>query len=218
MNNYIIYKHTSPNGKIYIGLTNKSLEKRWKLGYKHNKYFTDAINKYGSENFKHEIIYSGLTHIEAEKKEIETIALFRSNEREYGYNLTSGGGGRLGYKHTEASKRKMSKSATGKKKSDEHRKNISIANKKRFQDPKQRELLASLQKGRKHTREHIDKCIAKRLKEVYQLDLDGNIIKSFSSLQEASIETNISDTYICNVCRGRNNSAKGYKWRYADEI
>lgn len=47
MNNYIVYKHTSPSGKIYIGITSKVPRKRWSNGngYLNNDYFTKAIKK-----------------------------------------------------------------------------------------------------------------------------------------------------------------------------
>jgi len=30
--NYCVYKHTSPNGKMYIGMTGQNPEKRWGKG------------------------------------------------------------------------------------------------------------------------------------------------------------------------------------------
>lgn len=32
MRNWIVYKHTSPSGKVYIGITNQPANKRWKNG------------------------------------------------------------------------------------------------------------------------------------------------------------------------------------------
>ena len=32
-NNYCVYKHTSPSGKSYIGITNQRPERRWRGGY-----------------------------------------------------------------------------------------------------------------------------------------------------------------------------------------
>ena len=58
---YTVYKHTSPSGKVYIGITSIDPAKRWKQGYSHNKHFSMAIKKYGWENIKSEIIASGLT-------------------------------------------------------------------------------------------------------------------------------------------------------------
>lgn len=101
--------HTSPSNKVYIGITAMNPpEKRWKngLGYWQNKHFYNAIKKYGWENFKHEILFKGLTKKEAEDKEVKLIALYDATNREKGYNKDNGGTsvGRL----TEEQKRKLS--------------------------------------------------------------------------------------------------------------
>lgn len=43
---FIVYKHTSPSNKVYIGITKLNLIKRWQ-GYINNTYFFRAILKYG---------------------------------------------------------------------------------------------------------------------------------------------------------------------------
>ena len=72
---YTVYKHTSPNNKVYIGITSRKPEYRWNSGkgYINNKYFTTAINKYGWNEFEHSILYENLSKEEAETKEIELI-------------------------------------------------------------------------------------------------------------------------------------------------
>lgn len=114
MNKYIVYKHTSPKGKIYIGITSQDPEKRWLngKGYKRNSIFYNAIEKYGWENIKHEILFENLTKEEAEQKEIELISKYKSNERNFGYNIDNGGHIN---RFSEASKKKMSLSHKGKK-------------------------------------------------------------------------------------------------------
>ena len=94
-NNYCVYKHTSPSNKIYIGITSKKPEHRWNNGksYLGNKHFANAIQKYGWDNFKHEILFENLTKEEACQKEIELIAFYKSNQPEFGYNHTIGGDG-----------------------------------------------------------------------------------------------------------------------------
>ena len=91
---YIVYKHTNKiNGKIYIGIT-ANLKRRWVAkGYMYHgsPYFKHALEKYGWDNFEHEILFEGLTEIEARKKETELIKQFRCNEEAFGYNLTEGG-------------------------------------------------------------------------------------------------------------------------------
>ncbi|NBX75057.1 MAG: hypothetical protein EBQ92_00685, partial [Proteobacteria bacterium] len=51
---------------------------------------------------------------------------------------------------------------------------------------------------------------------VNQLDLEGNIINTFDSLQDARIQTGLSDASIVAVCRGRRRTYGGFKWEYAD--
>ena len=90
---YFVYKHTFPNDKVYIGIT--SYEKpngRWRngKGYK-SQYVYRAINKYGWENIKHEILFENLSKVEAEAKEVELIAKYKSNNSKYGYNIENGG-------------------------------------------------------------------------------------------------------------------------------
>lgn len=106
---YSVYKHTSPSNKVYIGITSMNPpDKRWKngLGYYQNKHFYSAIQKYGWDNFKHEILFVDLTKQEAEEKEVELIALYNATNRENGYNKDNGGTsvGRL----TDEQKRRLS--------------------------------------------------------------------------------------------------------------
>lgn len=50
---------------------------------------------------------------------------------------------------------------------------------------------------------------------VVQKDIDGNIIKFWGSMKEASEALNIKYQGISSVCRGRNKTCGGYKWEYA---
>lgn len=138
----LIYKATSPSGKVYIGKTIQTLEKR-KRGHKkiyfnknstsYNTKFARAIRKYEFDNFKWEIIEK--VHDEfLNDKEIYYIKKYNSfNE---GYNSTTGGDGptevsletrkkiresklgkpsnRKGKKHTKETKEKMSLNSRGK--------------------------------------------------------------------------------------------------------
>ena len=64
--NYVVYCHTSPSNKKYVGISCNPI-KRWNngKGYIKNYLFYRAIEKYGWENFKHEILYENLTIEEA---------------------------------------------------------------------------------------------------------------------------------------------------------
>lgn len=111
---YYVYVHINKiNGKRYYGITSEKIpEKRWKKGYYHNKHFQSAIMKYGWDNFEHIIIAQGLSRTEAEQKEAELIREYETINPENGYNLTTGGG--LGVtRHSEKSKKLMSKHTSG---------------------------------------------------------------------------------------------------------
>lgn len=152
---FSVYIHTNIiNNKKYVGITSRNPKYRWYngKGYNHNEYFTNAINKYGWDNFRHDILYTNLTEQEACLKEQELIALYKSNQHNYGYNLESGGRyfkvndltkekiskSLRGRVITNEIKQKISNSEKGKVVSKETRKKISETNKKRFKDPNER--------------------------------------------------------------------------------
>lgn len=95
MHKWIVYKHTNIlNGKIYIGITGQGAERRWRSGgkgYKKCIAFYRAIEKYGWDNFSHEILFEGLDKGSAERLEQELIRDYRSNDSHYGYNIANGG-------------------------------------------------------------------------------------------------------------------------------
>lgn len=92
---FIIYKHTNKiNKKCYIGQTCQTLERRARPcgeGYKDSPLFWNAIQKYGWENFSHEILESGLTEDEVNEKERFWIKYYNSYNSDEGYNSTPGG-------------------------------------------------------------------------------------------------------------------------------
>jgi len=95
---YSVYKLTSPKGKIYIGITSILPEARWKdgKGYDYNIYLSSDIKMYGWDNFKHEILFCGLSEAEAKQKEIELIDKYNSTNFLQGYNIEHGGDLRKG--------------------------------------------------------------------------------------------------------------------------
>lgn len=116
-----------------------SPEKRWKngKGYEGCTAFYRAIKKYGWKNINHEILSRGLSKEEACKEERRLIEKYDSANPANGYNLTLGG------EHYEPN--------------DEWRYKASIAQKRRFQDPKEREHLSVIQRGKKMSPESSEK-------------------------------------------------------------
>lgn len=99
---YTLYKHTFPNGKVYIGITSQDPEKRWakgkgylrlnKSGEPLQKAMYNAIQKYGWENVIHDIILTTESKAEIEKLEREYITvIYHSDDPKFGYNIDLGG-------------------------------------------------------------------------------------------------------------------------------
>lgn len=91
----LVYKHTFPNGKVYFGYTSyKNPSRRWGKsgdGYKNQPVY-DAIEHFGWNSIKHEIIAKGIpTVAEAKTLEKKLINKYRSNDIHFGYNFTPGG-------------------------------------------------------------------------------------------------------------------------------
>ena len=241
--NYCVYRHISPSDKVYIGITGQyPPEKRWLngRGYK-NSYFYNAIQKYGWDNIRHEILYTGLTKEEAEEKEIELIAKYQSNNRQFGYNISNGGnttgtmsqetkdkisianiGNQYGIGHEVSydARNRISKSKIGNqygkgKKMPEHVKAILAESHK---TESFRKKLSDANKGKKHSDE-----TKKKLSETHKgigskkvVCIETGII--YDSVKEASEKNMIKGRgHISACCKGNRKTAGGYHWKYYEE-
>lgn len=101
MKSWTVYKHISPSGKVYVGISS-DVERRWAAnGYYYHlsdTIFSRALKKYGWDNFQHIIIKEELTKSEACDMEKELIAYYKA--KGISYNITDGGEGYCG-KHSE---------------------------------------------------------------------------------------------------------------------
>ena len=92
----IYYFKNLVNNKVYVGKSVNINERKWYHMYdlRHNKHdnnhFQNAFNKYGEENFKHEIIEFCEEDV-LNEREVFWINHFNAMNRDYGYNLQSGG-------------------------------------------------------------------------------------------------------------------------------
>lgn len=190
---WCVYKHTlKQDGRVYIGQTN-DIKMRWKpSAYKHCPSFYEAIQKYGWENFTHEVIYSNLTLDEANVLEEKTILEYDSINN--GFNRSSGG---LNHLASQETKDKMSRTRKGVPKSESHKKAISEALKKYKRTPE-------------HNRNNQ---LAQHRKRVECIET--NII--YESLQDAYRKTGVQSTSISKNCRGLQKSAGNLHWRFVDE-
>jgi group I intron endonuclease len=212
---YVVYKHTSPNGKVYIGITKKKPEHRWNngKGYKGNIYFYNAILKYGWDNFTHEVLFSNQTKEAACEIEKNLIAKYDSTNKANGYNITIGGNIPHNYgKHLKKETREkisQSKCGTcvgeqnsfyGKKHTEEAKKKMSNAHKGR----------PSHFKGKKRSDE------TKMKQSIPVICVETNIV--YFGINEAERKTGIANQSISKCASGKRKTAGGYHWKYADVI
>lgn len=221
--NYTVYKHTSPDGRVYVGITSQKPTSRWQSGngYKGNSYFTRAINKYGWENFSHEILFENLSRDEAVKIEIELIAKYKSNQRKYGFNISSGGESKSGTTISQKQKDIISAASKGRIISETTRKKLSIASKRRWSDPEFVEHMRIINTGKNNKMYGVkmsDEEKKKRnAKSVLQHSINGELIRSFVSIREANEITGVHRADISNCCKGIYKQAGGFIWRYAEQ-
>ena len=209
-----VYAHKNKiNNKIYIGITcQKPISARWKNGngYKKCPLFYSAIKKYGWDNFDHLVLFENLTKKEAEKKEQCLIKKYKSDDREFGYNIQKGGGitnlseltkyklkvSNIGKRHTEETKKKMSLAHIGKQKC------LGYKHSEETKE-KHRQLMLG-------TKNH-------NARGVNQYDLQGNFIKHFDYMNQIKEEINIPTTaHISDCCRGKRNKCYGFIWKYSE--
>lgn len=221
---YCVYMHTCPKGKVYIGITRNDPLKRWQngRGYRTNEYFTRAIKKYGWENFKHEILFTGLSEKEAKKKEIYLIAKYKSNQRKYGYNISSGGESRSGTKLTEDHKEKIRQGNLGKKVSEETRRKLSESSKRSWSNPEHVEYMRKINTGANNKMYGVkltdEQKLLRKCKTVVQIDFNGFFVREFISIHEAYNVTKISRDSISKCCKGKYKQAGGYIWKFKEDF
>lgn len=150
-----IYKTTNLiNGKIYVGQTHYDRQKYFGSG----TLISEAIEKYGIENFVKEYIDDASSQEELDIKEIYWIKELKSQDREIGYNIADGGW--YYFTMTDETKEKISKTLKGKyvgeqafrkglKLTDEHKKAISKALKGRILTSEHRQKISEGGKGKR---------------------------------------------------------------------
>ena len=202
-----IYKITNKiNGKIYIGKTLNTIEKRWKehcSDYKRERCekrpLYNAMNKYGIENFEISLVEECDENIlsEREKYWIEYYGAFK-----YGYNATIGGDGKPYADY-----------------------DLFFALFKQGKNIKEISQITGFctdtvslgLKNKEITHEEIKNngrmvvC-----KKIAKIDKDTDeILSVYSSIQEAYNELNKQHSgHIASVCNGKRKTAYGYKWKY----
>lgn len=108
----------------------------------------------------------------------------------------------------ESTRKKMSESRKGRSISLETREKIGTANRYRKMTDEQKQKLSNSKKGKYMGG---DNPFAKSVK---QMDKQGNILRIWNSISEASRELSISVTSISNCLKGLSKTAGGFVWLY----
>lgn len=192
---YYVYAHVNNiNGKRYIGITNNP-KRRWYgngKAYTNCPHFASAIKKYGWDNFTHYFIDSELSLADASALEKAYIKRYKTQDKEYGYNIADGGQNAptmLGKHHSAETRLKMRNSALGRVISEEQRKN--------------------------HSEKMKGKMIGKlnpKSKSVICLNT-GEI---FETQREAAETKGVSQSKISRCCQNKASHTHGLMWAYAE--
>jgi group I intron endonuclease len=224
-----IYKITNTiSGKHYIGETvQANPENRWKK-HIHSLKTTkgcpalkDAMKKYGVDKFKFEIIIICFDD-DRYKYEKEYIKKFNSQVPN-GYNILLGGEigeSRLGIKHTDEAKKKMS---------DAHKRrneaNVNYIKKYKKEDTrtvaekendtknkiKDSVLLYYKNGGITKHREAMIKAVGRKIS---QYSKENIFIKEYNSITEAARCLNLRAPNIHRVLNGTRKTLHGFIWKY----
>lgn len=203
---YCIYTHTNmTNGKIYVGLTSMIPEERWRNGkrYKEGTHFRNAIDKYGWDNFEHKIIKENLTKDEASYWEQYYISFYNSMDRQYGYNMSSGGE-HGGHPQTAEARRKISENGF----------HQGMKNKTHSDSTKKK--MSESRTGKKLSDESKDKIRKAALNNTGRLFLCVELNRIFDNLSDACEVTTCSKSAIVRCCQNKQIQSKGYHWKYID--
>lgn len=227
-NNYLVYKHTAPNGKVYIGITCQRVTRRWKngRGYEGCTVFYRAVQKYGWQNIKHEIVAEGLSNEEACLMEQQLIAEYKSSDPRYGYNMTFGGEHydpneewrkraseshkRYYQEHPEARER-VAEQNRGRVCSEENKEYFRAKMKQYYIDhPEERERVANTFRGMKRSEEFCRKLGERKSKPIICLDTGIR----YKSITNAAAELGLNRMGITQMLRGKSKTCGGFKFAY----
>lgn len=215
MKKSIIYKaQNKKNGKVYIGATNKTLEKRQKDHEQKSKngigsYFQEAIGTFGPEAFHWEQIDTANNNNDLAEKEKQYILKYNSNSD--GYNSDAGGGFKkkvYQYNIEDGSLVKEYQSL------EDAANAVNV-----FKTSISNTCLGQNKtcKGYYWSSTLTEPFILRtdlRKKKVAQLDNKRKLVEVFSSVSAASRITGISKTCISRCCRGEREQTGGFLWKY----
>lgn len=209
-NIYKIYCYTFPNGKKYIGQTKRTIEQRAGANgycYHDSPLVHNAIQKYGWDNIKKEILEDSLTLEEANDREMYYIKLYQTTDENFGYNISVGGDGNRKSDYEWIYELWLEGKTIG------EIKEITQYSKKVIEQALgQYNINGSIRIARS-----AGQYLAKT---IHQYDMAGKYIQTFSSINEAERVTGTPHTNIIKVLKGERKSANKFRWseKYCENL
>lgn len=159
----IIYKYTSPRGKIYIGQTTDERRRRRTFMNLNKSYGGDKIDrartKHGPENFSYEIIvkmeFNDAEDARDKLDELEEFYIRYYDSFKRGYNMTYGGFTTRGFRFSAEQRAELSRQRTGRKlrpRTEEEKAYHSRIMQERWASREYRELRAKIDASEEHKR------------------------------------------------------------------
>lgn len=227
---YKIYVHINKiNQKIYIGQTSQENPiRRWNTdgsGYKGNRHFWNAIQKYGWDNFEHIILIDDLSLEESNLIEEELIRKYDSTNPKIGYNLRFGGSNSSFSEQTIEKFKILRKGSQKGKLNNFYGKHHSEETKKKLRENhigrpayfKGHHFSEESKKKLSNSRKGIIGDKAWNAKSVIQYSDDNDCIKIWTCIMDAvRFFEGTTTSHIIACCNGKRSKAFGYKWRYAN--
>lgn len=208
---FFVYLLTNrANGKKYVGKA-RDTRKRWlthrrQANHGSKQAIHAAIRKYGDEAFAVELLGEFETEREAFDAEKKFIAQLRTNVD--GYNLTDGGEGCSGYKHTAESLKKMGDTHRGIPNTDEQKRKIAETLRGRVVTPEWRAKIAAARRGHTVSEETRAKISAALLGRKHSADARGKILAANRSRGKRRSLTEEERERLSAALRGKPWSAK----------
>lgn len=231
----IIYLGKDKDGIMYVGESSKPLLQRIKSHIrKKGTDFEKAINKRNIDDFEWGILETDLGETK-KRYEREKFYIKKYKTLEKGYNMTSGGGGTKGYKHSEESvqnnilrKKKFYEDIENRKnqskssliahrinpaQAEEHSQRMKKIFDAQTEEGKKRRENAS-EKQREHFRKNEVQYVLNYKKPPFFAYKDGKCIGVFISNAECARMLNVHTSKVSNVLNGKRKSTKGYTFKY----
>ena len=190
MGNYTLYKHVTPSGKVYVGITNQKPEYRWNngKGYMNIKDgpFKRSIFKYGWDNIQHIILVEHLSEVQAKQWEIRLISHYK--QLGISLNITNGGDGTCGCQAWNKGTIGIVKGYwKNKKMSEEHKLRLRYS--------------------------HLGKTFTKKQHVIYVYNYRGEYLYTFNDIDTCCKSLGVGNTNLYKVLSGIRKHVGGYQFR-----